>query len=1180
MSATPGSTASVNNDPYGGQSKAIFRPTNGQPGGVSNATPSIQESRPTSNPSAQISVPEPNGNEQHRRTNATIQYARYCQVDDDMRRDIYDDMQPHSVVFVAKDQIDQQSRGPTKLSHVRGVKWINTQMRDTFDLMPASALQLLNIDFIGQACPAMPGELPVYSQGFQPSCEDKLAWESYYKAWFDDHAFRESVDKTGNIKKERLALLKFVRHVFRHAIGENTSYGTEDVTYNDDRFRKDAMRAFDLLREFLMRWRFEGVLLTSDVNNVRDDPHGNLSGDTMEFNVAIRGPARVRNSPGKASDTLANAYPSMTATNIDPAFYTTHPNEFGHIFDSRPCVRDSLFVTLVAVPCDDKGIPTASRNPQTAGFDEKDFGDEFVDNAVKDQMGKTFRRKFDSHIDTEEMTKDDLHLQHTAVAENTLIRLEYQLCSSRRLWELRSRATAKGRTHKRPYDVLMRSKAGDGSASHDLRTIASMTMIMSAWRVGSVTDAKAVALYPETPIGRQLSAQVMVSVDGSWLGLAALRARYGAGHLPGYSNEFLRLVEKVGLNSEATLLQSLSEAAGMDVISGSRALKTLQQWLSFTDSSTETSTENYMFTKLQEAVKQENPYDGTYTVSDSFLWCLANGIDVKKSNTLKDRNGTTIALRELLPGMQLRKLDALTARYYKKDLDDSAAKIAFTTGKVNDQHRVSRAIRVLCDATALLRRFLPHSVVADNGILGWANVLQTCGIEELIGNRVLRYLNGASANRMTADAYTNENVLACAAIELMCASSISTQDRMAMAPPFGPAGLARAIGRVVPSTNYLTPRRTQMIANQISTSSRYVFMCLGRALEQMDGNPSAYNNPSQLLVDDTVLETVMFALDTFGTATSRADATKILMGLQPSTSPMYQLQYVLSSIDRDELRNKVRNGTDPVSEFMTTKATNNPNKALLNELKSPDNNTKYKAEKWNQIVGLLQSLTKYSQNVEKRQLENLGDELRNMNDGEADQVLIDRFDFNSGGSGSLLDSPVPPMAPGPSTSSGSTSNTAPILGAMPNVSAKPSIQSSIGSRIGAAVSSAYSVLAGGDDGAGVGIPSSPSRSLVADAEMGEAHDVAVERSGRSESTKDSGKQKRSRSRGGDRGESRPRASRIKPPSSATSGESADASSNDDRSVSPTMRSGSPTENLTLMMPPPPPPSKNSGKKKE
>ena len=128
MSSVVTQSVNVRSDPFGGYGKLPYRPNNGAPPNL-RRTPYTHPGAAEGEPGSIGALPTIQTARPGKMSNDTVQYTRSMPQTESKFDRIYDELGKDSVVFCHKDGIPSYAGEAHRLSVLRGMGWLNDEMR-------------------------------------------------------------------------------------------------------------------------------------------------------------------------------------------------------------------------------------------------------------------------------------------------------------------------------------------------------------------------------------------------------------------------------------------------------------------------------------------------------------------------------------------------------------------------------------------------------------------------------------------------------------------------------------------------------------------------------------------------------------------------------------------------------------------------------------------------------------------------------------------------------------------------------------------------------------------------------------------------------------------------------------------------------------------------------------------
>jgi len=308
MSSVITQSVNVRSDPFGGYGKLPYQPTNGAPPNI-RGTAYTHPGAGEGEPGLMGAIPVTQTARPGKQSNDTVQYARTMPQTGSIYNRMYDELTKDSVVFCNKDGIPNYAGNTHRLSVLRGIGWLNDEMRKLS--MGIDKDDVANYMRFVFRTPQKP------DKEFPENDEDAYTQENF----------------TNNMAGRDASIgLETIFNMLT-----NTSNPKLRTTESDD----NSPAKYANIAEFLRSWRMDGVVLAEDINDLKSD---RLGTNHLLFNIVVGGLTNVRNVNISKHNTGTSGVPGgVQPINVASTIRgRTLPQEF----DSEPLCGDDFYVAL------------------------------------------------------------------------------------------------------------------------------------------------------------------------------------------------------------------------------------------------------------------------------------------------------------------------------------------------------------------------------------------------------------------------------------------------------------------------------------------------------------------------------------------------------------------------------------------------------------------------------------------------------------------------------------------------------------------------------------------------------------------------------------------------------------------------------------------------------------------
>ena len=307
MSNVVTQSVNVRSDPFGGYSKLPYRPNNGVPTNI-RRTPYTHPGAAEGEPGAMPALPVTQTARPGKQSNDTVQYARVMPQTGSIYNRLYDEMTKTSIVFCHKDGITNYAGNSHRLSVLRGIGWLNDEMRKS-DMGIDPVDVATHLQFVFQTRPVSGSSAP----------------RSDAQAYTDKNYTNNMAGRDASIGLNTICDMLTDVNKFNQLRSDPTNL--------------ESPPKYAAITDFLRCWRLDGVVLTEDIDALKED---RLGSNHLLFNIVVGGMTNVRNVNVSRHNVGTNGVAGGVARVESTLKARSLPQEF----DPEPLCGDEFYVAL------------------------------------------------------------------------------------------------------------------------------------------------------------------------------------------------------------------------------------------------------------------------------------------------------------------------------------------------------------------------------------------------------------------------------------------------------------------------------------------------------------------------------------------------------------------------------------------------------------------------------------------------------------------------------------------------------------------------------------------------------------------------------------------------------------------------------------------------------------------
>jgi len=311
MSSVITQSVTVRSDPFGGYGKLPYRPNNGVPTNLRGA-PYTHPGAAEGEPGQLGALPVTQTARPGKQSNDTVQYARSMPQTGSIHNRLYNELTKDSVVFCHKDGIPNYAGNAKRLSVLRGIGWLNDEMRkQSMGIERDDVAKYMNFVF----------RTP------KGAVVDPLDLLKDADAYTDQNHTNNMTGRDSSIGLDTICKM----------LTDTDAHPQLLATPSDN----SSSPKYEKIADFLRCWRLDGVVLAEDINDLKNDRMGS---NHLLFNIVVGGMTNVRNvniSKHSTGTSGVAGYASLTEQQ-SAIVKQASPQEF----DSEPLCGDDFYVAL------------------------------------------------------------------------------------------------------------------------------------------------------------------------------------------------------------------------------------------------------------------------------------------------------------------------------------------------------------------------------------------------------------------------------------------------------------------------------------------------------------------------------------------------------------------------------------------------------------------------------------------------------------------------------------------------------------------------------------------------------------------------------------------------------------------------------------------------------------------